>query len=176
LGSSEEQRHRHFTCRPLRPCCRCCCLCLAVAAAAAVAVAAAAFYIYVVEMCLIMPHSLLPSLLVIRYLILSRGRFLIQLELIPTSVHDANMLVTTCPFNNVGTLSNMVWVQCRHDIVCRVIWTLFSTRKMPTYSAKIIVRIVLMNLIVCYGLPLSMMDAISATIFGGGQAIRQKQE
>ena len=33
-----------------------------------------------------------------------------------------------------------------------------------------------MNLIVCYGLPLSMMDAISATIFGGGQAIRQKQE
>ena len=105
-----------------------------------------------------------------------QGRFLIQLELIPTSVHDANMSATTCPFNNVGTLSDMVWGQCRHDIVCRVIWTLFSTRKTPTYSAKIIVRIVLMNLIVCYGLPLLMMDAVSATIFDDGQAICQKQE
>ena len=105
-----------------------------------------------------------------------QGRFLIQLELIPTSVHDANMSATTYPFNNVGTLSDMVWGQCRHDIVCRVIWTLFLTRKMPTYSAKIIVRIVLMNLIVCYGLPLLMMDAVSATIFDDGQAICQKQE
>jgi hypothetical protein len=41
----------------------------------------------------------------------------------------------------------------------------------PSY---IIVLIVDINLIIYYGRPPSTMDAVSATIFDGGQAIRQK--
>jgi hypothetical protein len=43
-------------------------------------------------------------------------------------------------------------------------------------SSYIIVHIVLINLFVYYWLPLSMTDAVSATIFDGGRAIRQKHK
>jgi len=36
--------------------------------------------------------------------------------------------------------------------------------------------IVVINLIVCYGRPLSTMDAVLAAIFGGGRANRRKDK
>ena len=115
---------------------------VAVAVAAAVAVSVAAFYIYFVEMCL-MPCS---------YFLLFN---LILLPREGSHPDSTDSYVSTC--RHVGI--SMSVRQCRYyppqhglgacwrhvsrhvanisaNIVCRVLWTLFSTQKMPTYPAK----------------------------------------